>query len=122
LQALIKDIFADVAKKKERPLALRGIWIDFEPDTDHLPEGEKYELWIAVVYSTSVEGSKTVAEEVAKEIKSKLEKKYTNELDLRECVVRSDTEFTYYDTYRYKVFRLEHLSIRTGASLEVGDE
>jgi len=127
LQTLIKDIFEDVAKKKERPRALRGIWIEFDPDLDHLPDGDKYELWIVVVYSTSEEGSKAVAEEVANQIRSKFEKKYRKngvwtELDLRECVARSDTEFTYYDTYKYKAFRLEHLSLRAGTPDESGNE
>src|ERR1700682_3670011 len=127
LQALVKDVFEEIAKKKDRPLALRGIWIDFDPDSDLLESGEKYELWIVIVYSTSVEGSKAVAEEMARQIHSKFEKKYCKNgvwtgLDLRECVARSDTEFTYYDTYRYKVFRLEHWSIRAKTSSEIGNE
>lgn len=127
LQALVKDIFEDIAKKKDRPTALRGIWIDFEPDSDHLEKGEKYELWIVLVYSTSVGGSKAVVEEMAKELQRKFEKKYRKdgvwtELDLRECVARSDTEFTYYDTYRYRLFRLEYLSIRAKTPSEVGNE
>jgi hypothetical protein len=126
LQALIKDTFEQAAKKKERPHALRGIWIDFEPDSDKLPTGEKYELWVSVVYSTSEEGSKDVAEETANQIETKFKTKYCKEgvwtgIDLRECVARSDTEFTLYDTFRYKLFRLEHLSIRAGAPLEVGE-
>jgi hypothetical protein len=127
LQNLIKDIFHDIAKKKERPRALRGIWIDFDPDVEHLPSGEKYELWIVVVYSTSEEGSKAVAEDAIKQIKDKFERKYRKGgvwtgLDLRECVARSDTEFTYYDTHRYKLFRLEYLSLRTGSPGETGNE
>ncbi|HET7108117.1 MAG TPA: hypothetical protein VFI38_14990 [Candidatus Acidoferrum sp.] len=123
LQSLIKDIFQEVAKKKERPHALRGIWIDFEPDADKLPEGEKYELWVTVVYSTSVEGSREIAEEVAKQVESKFRKKYYRggrwvELDLRRCVARSDTEFTLNDVHQNKLFRLEYLSLRTGAPLE----
>ena len=101
--------------------------IDFDPDLDHLGSGEKYELWIVVVYATSENGSRAVAEEVVKQIQEKLERKYRKggvwtELDLRECVSRSDTDFTYYDTYRYKLSRLEYLSLRTGASDEVGNE
>jgi len=127
LQALIKDAFEQAAKKQERPHALRGIYIDFEPDSDRLPTGEKYELWVTVVYSTSEEGSKAVADETAKQIENKFKKKYCKEgvwtgIDLRECVARSDTEFTLYDTFRYKLFRLEYLSIRVGAELEVGIE
>jgi len=127
LQSLIKDIFQDVAKKKERPHALRGIWVDFDPDLDRLLPGEHYELWIVVVYSTAEAGSKAVAEDAVRQIKDKFERKYHKGgvwtgLDLRECVARSDTEFTYYDTYRYKLFRLEYLSLRTGASDELGNE
>jgi hypothetical protein len=127
LQDLVKDIFLETAKRRDRPRALRGIWIDFEPDLNHLQDGEKYELWVVVVYSTSEANSKSVAEEAAKQIQSKLEKKYRKNgvwtrLDLRECVARSDTEFTYYDTYRYRQFRLEHLSIRIQAASEIGNE
>ena len=127
LQALIREAFEEVAKKKERPRALRGIWIDFEPDSDVLKPGERYELWVAVVYSTSEAGSKDVAEEAANQIESKLKKKYFkngvwSQVDLRECTARADTDFTYYDTYAYKLFRLEHLSLRAGASTETGNE
>jgi hypothetical protein len=127
LQALVRSIFEDVAKKKDRPKALRGIWIDFEPDLDNLNEGEKYELWVTFVYDTSVEGAKSTIEEMAKQAKEKFEKKYKpngkwTKLDLRECVARADTEFTYYDTYRYRLFRLEYLSLRFQADAEIGNE
>ena len=127
LQALVREVFDEVAKKKERPHALKGIWIDFEPDLDRLPTGEKYELWVVVVYSTSVEGSKAVAEEAAMQIESKFRNKYWKSgtwtaLDLRECAARSDTEFTLYDISKYKLFRLEHLSLRVGAPPETGNE
>lgn len=127
LQGLVKEIFEDLAKKGDRPKALKGIWIDFEPDSDHLEKGERYELWIVFVYSTSVEGSKTVVEDMAKQAQSKFEKKYRKDgvwtkLDLRECVAKADTEFTYYDTYSYKLFRLEYLSLRAYAPPEIGNE
>jgi hypothetical protein len=127
LQTLVKDAFEDVAKKKDRPSALRGIWIDFEPELDRLEDGEKYELWVVVVYSTSEDGAKGIALETAKQIGEKLKRKYFKDgvwtkLDLRECVARSDTEFTYYDTHRYRLFRLEYLSLRAEAGSETGNE
>ena len=126
LQVLVKDIFEDVAKKRDRPRALRGIWIDFEPDADHLEAGDKYELWVVVVYSSSDGGAKSVAEETAKQIERKFKNKYWKDgkwagLELRECTVRSDTEFTLYDTLRYKLFRLEYLSIKAGTPVEMGN-
>jgi hypothetical protein len=119
LQALIKDEFADVAKKGERPRAVRGIWIDFDPDRDKLDEGDKYELWVVVVYSTSEEGAKAIAEEAAAQIEVKFKRKYLKNgnwtrIELRECAVRSDTEFTLYDLSSHKLFRLDYLSLRTG--------
>lgn len=127
LQDLVRNIFQDSAEKGDKPKAVRGIWIDFEPDSDQLEVGEKYELWVAVVYSTSVANSKSVAEQTAKQIQTKLEKKCRKNgvwsgLELRQCVARSDTEFTYYETYKYRLFRLEHLSIRAQAASEIGNE
>ena len=127
LQALVRETFEEIAKRKDRPTALRGIWIDFEPDLDHLEDGEKYELWVVVVYSTAEDGAKEVASETVKQLEEKLKRKYFKggvwtKLDLRECVTRSDTEFTYYDTYRYRLFRLEHLSLRVEADAETGNE
>jgi hypothetical protein len=100
LQRLVKDVFMDVGKKGDRPRALRGIWIDFEPDLDQLRDGEIYELWVVVVYSSSEADAKKIAEETAKQIREKFEKRYLkgkkwSEMELRECVIRSDTEFTH---------------------------
>ena len=127
LQALIKDVFTEVAKKGDRPRALRGIWIDFDPDLDKLERGEKYELWVVVVYSTSEDGSKAVAEDAAAQIEDKFRKKYWKngnwtEIELRQCTVRSDTEFTLYDVSKYKLFRLDYLSLRAGQPPDTSNE
>lgn len=44
LQRLVKDIFEDTFKKSDRPRALDRIYIDFEPEEEELPAGDKYEL------------------------------------------------------------------------------
>jgi hypothetical protein len=127
LQDLIKDIFADVAKKRDRPRALRGIWIDFDPDLDKLEENEKYELWIVIVYSTFEQGAERIAEETASQIGDKFRRKYLRDgnwvgLELRQCEVRPDTGFSLHDASVYKLFRLEYLSIRAGTVAETGNE
>lgn len=127
LQSLIKSIFEEVGKKNENPHAIRGIWIDFDPADEHLEPGERYELWVYVVYDTSDGDSKEVAQQAAKEIEEKSQKKYYkdgkwNGVELRECKARSDTEFTLYDSYRFRRFRLEYLSLRVDATPETDNE
>ena len=124
LQRLVKDIFQDVGKKN--PRALHGIWVAYEPESDTLPEGERYELFVTIVYATGVLDAKTVGEDAAKQVKEKFERKYRKEgawsdVELRECVARADTEFTYFDVLRKKRFRLEYLSLRETPTAETGE-
>jgi hypothetical protein len=127
LQFLIKETFESVGKKEQNAKAIRGIWIDFDPDEENLPPGERYELWVNVVYDTTVSDSKTSADAVSQRISEIFRKKYLKggswqELELRECTATADTEFTLFDVYRYKRFRLEHLSVRFGAQSETDAE
>jgi hypothetical protein len=127
LQGLVKSIFEEVGKRKENPKALRGFWIDSEPDSDKLGAGENYELWIAVVYATAIPDSKNIAEDAARLLGEKFRQKFFKDdvwhgIDLRECKAVADTEFTLFDTFNYKLFRLEHLSLKLRVPTERGDE
>jgi hypothetical protein len=118
----VKQIFEDVFKKSDRPRALDKIYIDFEPDSEELAAGEKYELDVVLVYDSQQVGSKEVAEKAASQLKLRFEKKYLKDkiwtqLELRGETI-SNTSFTLFDVQRHKQLRLEYLSIRLGSTAE----
>jgi hypothetical protein len=127
LQRLVKQIFEDVFKKSDRPRALDKIYIDFEPDAEELPPGEKYELDVVLVYDSQQAGAKEVAEKAAEQLKFRFERKYLkgkvwNEVELRRCDTISNTSFTLFDVQQHKQVRLEYLSIKLGSTAEPYDE
>jgi hypothetical protein len=121
LQKLTKDIFQDVGKKN--PHAIHGIWLAYEPDSEILPEGERYEIYVVIVYATTVSDSKVIGEHAANQVREKFERKFAKmgalaRVELRQCVVRADTEFTYHDLLHMKRFRLEYLSLKANPPAE----
>jgi len=127
LQRLVKDIFEDTFKKSDRPRALDKIYIDFDPDIEELPEGEKYELSVVIVYDTHEVGAKEIAEKAAERLQSQFKKKYFKGgvwggVELRTCEVKADTSFTLFDVKGHKQVRLEYLSIRAESGAKPYDE
>jgi hypothetical protein len=127
LQKLVREIFQDTFKTGDRPQALHKIYIDFEPDTEELPSGEKYELNVVLVYDTQQVGAKEVAELAADQLRVRFKKKYFkngvwNNVELRQCDVVANTSFTLFDVQLHKEVRFEYLSIRTESTAEPSDE
>jgi hypothetical protein len=123
LQRLVMGIFRDIFKKGDRPRALDSIYIDFEPDEEELPDGDKYELNVVIVYDTHEPGAKETAEQATDRLIAQFRKKYFiggiwKSVELRSCVARADTSFTLFDVKNHKLVRLEYLSLRA----EVPDE
>jgi hypothetical protein len=121
LQKLVMQIFQDTFKKGDRPQILDRIYIDFEPDVEELPTGEKYELNVVLVYDTQQVGAKEIAEQAAEQLIARFQKKYFkngvwNEVELRQCNVVANTSFTLFDVQLHKEVRLEYLSIRADSS------
>jgi hypothetical protein len=117
LQTLVKEIFEDTFKKSGRPRALDRIYVDFEPDVEELPPGEKYELTVVLVYDSQEIGSKEIAEQTAERLITLFRKKYLKGgvwtgVELRGCEVKTDTSFTLFDVKVLKQVRLEYLSLR----------
>jgi len=74
-------------------------------------------LWVTLGYSIDVQDAKTTAERAAELIERKLKLKFCDDgtwksLELRQCVARAETEFTYRDALRQKQYRLDYLSLR----------
>jgi hypothetical protein len=127
LQRLVKEIFEDTFKKSDRPRALDRIYIDFEPDEEELPNGEKYELNVVVVYDSHEPGAKEIAEKTVDRLVAQFKKKYFgdgnwNGVELRSCVPKADTSFTLFDVKNHKQVRLEYLSLRAELPGEAHEE
>lgn len=107
-------------KKKLQSLdaeAIIGVWMKYSPDENRLDEDVPYELWIKIVYSTSVFDAKAKAEQEAKKLRASFEKSFLDgylwrSVDLQTCEAIPDTAFTVRDLIDYKQWRLEHLSLR----------
>lgn len=97
-----------------------GIWMQYEPKDNHLPNDVPYELKIKIVYSTLVYNAKAKAEKEANSLSMSFEKNFFNKdkslwssIDLRTCEAVPDTVFSVRDLLSgYNQWRLEHLSLK----------
>ena len=87
-----------------------GIFIDYQPRNEELPEQEPYELWVYVVSNTAESGSSDRAQTIAESLSSLIAA--SQGLELIECIPIADTEFTLKNVRDTFEFRLEHLSFR----------
>lgn len=87
-----------------------GIFIDYQPRNEELPDQEPYELWVYVVSNTAEPDSSDRAQTIA-ELLSELIAAHRG-LELIECIPIADTEFTLENVRNTFEFRLEHLSFR----------
>jgi len=99
------------------PDAIRGTWMLYEPEDNHLPDEVPYELWVKVVYSIEEYNARAKAEQHADTLRLSFEKKFFKEgvwhsIDLRACEAVADNVFSVRDLCDYKQWRLEHLSLR----------
>ncbi len=74
-------------------------------------------MWVKIVYSTSEFDAKAKAEQEAKNLRASFERLFLDgelwrSIDLQTCEAIPDTAFTLRDIDYYKLWRLEHLSLR----------
>jgi hypothetical protein len=103
---------------KKSPEAILGFYIYYEPDEELLNPSEPYEVWIVVVYDHTVAGADGIAQQASAKIREKLEAKFKGPLgweciDLRECEYSSSEQFSLHNAMTFKVFPLDHLSLRS---------
>jgi hypothetical protein len=94
-----------------------GLFVDYDPEDDGLAEQEPYSLYLAVVYSTDVDGAEEKARQIVERIQQAFEKTFKKAnvwhgIELLGCTALSDTEFTLRDVLQTKQYRLEYLSYR----------
>lgn len=111
----MRDKLSGIAKRSAESII--GIWIRYDPKGRELPDGDPYELWISIVYSTRVNGAKEVAEESAEKLAKSFESQFKrdehwNLLDLRSCKPIPETSFTVLDLLRNDEWRMEHVSLK----------
>jgi hypothetical protein len=98
------------------PHLIVGLWMQFDPEDDLLPDDEPYELSIRIVYNTKKHGSRAYAEKTADSLRARFEKKFLTggvwrSIDLKKCDAVADTVFSARDILEWKQWRLEHLSL-----------
>jgi hypothetical protein len=120
----ITDAISNSAKKS--PHAVIGIFLDYDPEREIEAPTELYELWVYVVYSSEVESAENVANEIAIDLRQRLERAFKKEgswssIELRKCEPISDLSFSLYEAKRMKFFRLDHISLRESPQAELPD-
>lgn len=111
----MKKKLANAAKTS--PSAIIGIWIKYAPDDNDLPLTEPYEIWISIVYSTRVPDARTIANEAADGLRRAFEALYMqhevwNQIDLVDCSIYSEAEFTVLDLLSSSQWKLDYISMR----------
>ena len=117
----VRKPFREAAKKHGAQII--GIYVDFSPREELSPESiEPYELFIIVVYPSRTPGAAIPAKAIADKLRLKFEEKYKtvareaerewNEIELSQCEIASDIEFTLQDAMSYSIYRLDDLSLR----------
>jgi hypothetical protein len=114
LRAVFKYLEKEGKKNFSGILSFR---LSYEP-TDELSPEEAYELWLSIIYVTDEAEYASIAEKIAKSLKTEfpalLEKtKDAGAVDLRRCEAVSEMEFTLRDMRETIEYHLEHLSYRT---------
>ena len=115
------DTFQKVSKKY--PFAILGLYLDYDPPFEISSEEEPYELRIAIVYSSRVDGASEAAHEAEETIRARFERKYKTVstpnagmqwrlIELSHCEAVADTSFSLRDALDYKLYHLEHMSLR----------
>jgi len=102
---------------KGAPRAILAVYVEYEPETPVLEQGELYEVRIHIVYSTEIANAQTAAEDAAERLSARFQKQFMkngkwNCLELRDCRAISEAAFTYYDMARMKKYRLDHISLK----------
>lgn len=111
----IKDKFLDVAKSRTK--AIDGIFLRVDPEIE-LPDGEPYEIDIAVVFDPHEPEAQEQSERVAARLHDAIERKFYKDgtwtdIHLVQSVAISNEEFSLAMLKQFSPWRLEHLSFRT---------
>lgn len=102
---------------KNHPHAVLGIFIDYDPHETELGDGEHYEIWLSVVYSTENPEYATQATKASAALTSAFEKAFKagenwEKIELRACTARAENEFSLRDLHQTLQYRLEHASYK----------
>lgn len=128
LAALLSRVEKTIEKiGKENPAAILDVFMLYEPDEPTLQAGERYELWINIVYSTEIPNAKSAAEASATRLRQRFEGQFKKngvwaEIELVECVAVSEAEFTYQEMTRMKRYKLEYISLKESMPVDPSDE
>ena len=116
---------------KNNPYAIHGIYLYHEP-LGEITSEDLYEIQIAVVYNTEIEGAEAAATDSASKIRARFESRFRTlngatgiatwqKLHLTLCDAVADTEFTFSDTLSFQLLQLDYLSLRQDPQAHVPD-
>jgi hypothetical protein len=113
----LNDFLSYVDKQgKKHSAGILSFRVKYEPK-EELTSDEPYEFWLNIIYSTDNSDYRSIAEEIAGDLKQKFSEKVlkTNigKVDLRQCEAFSESEFTIQRMRETEEYRLEYLSYRT---------
>lgn len=114
---LLRPTLQDIGKKN--PKAVIGFYVYYEPEHEITDHTNPYEVWIVVVYDHKEPHAKDIAQTAVAKIVKRIEEQFKTGaawrgIELRECEIASDQEFSLYSAMTFKSYPLEYLSLRPG--------
>jgi hypothetical protein len=116
---------------KNNPFGIIGIYMDYDPTYEIDSEDEPYELKLVVVYASREEGAAEAAHTAVEQIKERFERKYKivetahaglqwKLIHLLLCEAIPDVLFSLRSALDYKLYNLDHISLRQSPIAPVG--
>lgn len=108
-----------ILRKANAEIAVRAVYVAWDPQDDQLPADQIYQMKIYLVYSADDPAQGKAAEAAAEAIIDafadafRIGERWTS-VDLVECEAVADTDFSHRDIWHHVDYKFEHLSLRHG--------